>query len=144
VKNKTVPQTRVLYDAVFEAGKSLADRPTDRRRIIFIVSDAQVSGTSTQAHNLKDTTEYLLRNNIELYAVTTDFGAFEGKYSVLNAFADATGGDVYKKLSTDSMEKASTRSQEAQAPVRARLSSTQTLKVRLPTFREVEVKAGSN
>jgi VWFA-related protein len=141
VQKKTIPQTRVLYDAVFEAGKSLVDRPMDRRRIIFIVSDAQVSGTNTQAHNLKDTTEFLLRNNIELYAVTTDFGAFEGKYSVLNAFADATGGDVYRGLSTDSMEKAFNRiTEEARNQYVLGYHSTQTLKVQLPTFREIEVK----
>src|SRR6185295_11942427 len=38
VRNKIVPPTRALYDAVFEAAKALTDRPPDRRKIIFIIS----------------------------------------------------------------------------------------------------------
>jgi len=103
----SVPASRVLYDAVYEAAKALEQRPSNHRKIIFIVSDGQVAGTNT--HNLEDTTTLLLRDEIQLYAVLTDSGAFEGSFGVLGSYASATGGDTYRGLTTASMESAFTR-----------------------------------
>ena len=35
--------------------------------------------SGTLAHNLKETTDFMLRRDIELFAVATDYGAFEGR-----------------------------------------------------------------
>jgi VWFA-related protein len=96
-----------LYDALYDAAKALESRPADRRRILFIVSDGAVSGSSP--HNLEEITNLLLRDNIQLYAVTTDGGAFEGRFGVLGALARATGGDSYRGLTRSAMENAFSR-----------------------------------
>ena len=140
VESARVAQSRVLYDAVFEAAKALEARPTDRRRIIFIITDGQVSGTLS--HNLKDTTDILLRNNVELFAVAADYGAFEGRLGALGAIANATGGDVYKGLSTGGMETAFNRiTEEARNQYVLGYHSTNAVKIQLPVFREIEVTA---
>jgi VWFA-related protein len=101
---RRVDPSRSLYDGLYDAAKALETRPRDRRRIIFIVSDGQVSGSSE--HNFEEITSLLLRDDIELYAVTTDYGAFEGRFGVLGALARATGGDEYRGLTTAAMESA--------------------------------------
>src|SRR5205823_4809798 len=128
VRSGPAPQSRVLYDAVYEAAKALETRAPDRRRIIFIISDGQVSGSLT--HNLKDTTDLMLRGNVELFAVATDYGAFEGKFGALKSMATVTGGDVYTGLSTDAMEKAFNRiTEEARNQYVLGYHSTNTTKV---------------
>src|SRR5262249_47423564 len=107
VRSRRVPPSRVLYDGLYEAAKALETRPPDRRRIIFIVSDGAVSGTNE--HNFEEITNLLLRDDIELYAVTTDGGAFEGRFGVLGALARVTGGESYRGLSTAAMESAFNR-----------------------------------
>jgi VWFA-related protein len=141
VRKQTVPPSRVLYDAVYQAAQALADRSPERRRIIFIISDSQVS-PSANTHNLKDTTDFLLRNNIELYSVVEDYGAFEGRFSALSSIADATGGDVYQGLSTDAMERAFSRiTEEARNQYVLGYHSTNVTEVQLPLFHTIEVHA---
>src|SRR5205085_2501212 len=62
VKPRVVPTSRVLYDALYDAAKALETRPKDRRKIIFIVSDGQVSGQTT--HTFDEITRLLLRDDI--------------------------------------------------------------------------------
>src|SRR6185503_417404 len=68
---KRPPTSRLLHDAIFEAADQLKGRSDDRRKIIFIISDGQVSGANQ--HNLEKTTELLLQNGIQVYAVATDY-----------------------------------------------------------------------
>jgi VWFA-related protein len=98
------PQSRVLYDVLYDAAKVLETRPAGRRRIIFIISDGQVSGQNS--HDFDEVTQLLLRDEIQLYAVTADSGAFEGRFGVLGSLALATGGETYRGLTTRSMEDA--------------------------------------
>src|SRR5262249_46266971 len=91
VRSPRVGPSRVLYDVLHDTAKALEGRPADRRKIIFIVSDGQVSGTND--HTFAEVTNLLLHDNIELYAVTTDSGAFEGRFGVLGSLARATGGE---------------------------------------------------
>ena len=79
-----VPTSRVLIESVYEAAKLLETRPPERHRIIFMISDGQVAGKN--GHNLEETVNMLLRDNIEFYAVSTDSGALEGRFSVLSAY----------------------------------------------------------
>src|SRR5262249_14695372 len=64
-----VKTSRVLHDAIYEAAKSLESRPEDHRKIIFVVADGQASGST---HSQKETTDLLLKDNIELFAVSTE------------------------------------------------------------------------
>jgi VWFA-related protein len=104
VRSPRVDPSRVLYDAIYDAAKALETRPADRRKIIFIVSDGQVAGEN--AHTFEEITNLLLRDNIQLYAVTTDSGAFEGRFGVLGSLARATGGDSFRGLKAGAMESA--------------------------------------
>ena len=111
----------------------------DRRKIIFIVSDGQVSGTN--AHTFEEITNLLLRDNIELYAVTTDGGAFLGRFGVLGSLARATGGDEFRGLSTAAMEDAFSRiTEQARNQYVLGYHSTNRPAEGLPVVRTIEVK----
>jgi VWFA-related protein len=101
------PTSRLLHDAIFEAATQLKARSEDRRKIIFIISDGQVSGANKQ--NLERNTDFLLQNGIQVYAVATDYALREGPLSVLSSYARASGGDVFGGGSTEDMEKAFSR-----------------------------------
>jgi VWFA-related protein len=140
VRSPRVEPSRVLYDALYDAAKALEARTADRRKIIFIVSDGQVSGTN--AHSFEEITNLLLRDNIELYAVTTDSGAFEGRFGVLGSLARATGGDEYRGLSTAAMENAFNRitEQARNQYVLGYHSTNKHADSLLPVVRTIEVK----
>jgi len=90
--NKSDGMNHVLHDAIFEATNALKDRPTERRKIILIVSDGHV--TRGNMHALKQNTDLLLQNNIQVFGVSTDYARF-GSFGALSDYADATGGDVH-------------------------------------------------
>jgi VWFA-related protein len=104
---KPAPTSRLLHDAIYEAATALRDRPRDRRRLILIISDGQVAGSNKQ--NLERNVDFLLRHDIQVYAVATDYAILEGPTSVLNAYARATGGDTFGGGSVSSMESAFSR-----------------------------------
>jgi len=140
VGSKRVPPSRVLYDGLYEAAKALETRPSDRRKIIFIISDGQVSGQND--HNFDEITKLLLHDNIQLYAVTTDSGAFEGRLGVLGSLARATGGDSIRGLSRGAMENAFNRiTEEARNQYVLGYQSTNEARNGLPVVRKIEVKA---
>jgi VWFA-related protein len=133
--------SRVLFDVLYEAAKVLETRDMSRRRIIFIVSDGQVtSGANT--HNFDEITNLLLRDNIELYAVNTDSDPIGRRLGVLSSLARATGGDEYRGTNTSTMETAFSRITE-QARNRYVLGyhSTNETPDGLPVVRTIEVKA---
>lgn len=102
------PRTsRVLHDAIYEAAMALRDRPKDRRKLIMIISDGQVSGANKQT--LERNIDLLLRHDIQVYAVATDFALFEGSFGALGAYARATGGDAFNGATVSSMENAFSR-----------------------------------
>jgi VWFA-related protein len=139
VRSRRVAPSRVLYDGLYEAAKALETRSPDRRRIIFIVSDGAVSGTND--HTFEEITNLLLRDDIELYAVTTDGGAFEGRFGVLGALARATGGETYRGLSTSAMESAFSRiTEQARNQYVLGYHSTNEPIGGVPVVRKIEVK----
>jgi len=98
------PTSRLLHDAIFEAATQLKSRSEDRRKIIFIISDGQVSGANQ--YNLAQNTEFLLQNGIQVYAVATEYAIREGALSALTSYARASGGDVFAGGSAQEMEQA--------------------------------------
>ena len=101
---KPPPTSRLLHDALFEAADQLRKRSEDRRKIIFIISDGQVSGRNK--HSLEQATNFLLQNGIQVYAVITDFALMEGSLGPLHAYASATGGDMFSGRTAKDMERA--------------------------------------
>jgi len=104
---KPVPTSRLLHDAVYQAATSLRIRPADRRRIIFLISNGQASGANAQ--NLDKNVDFLLQNDIQVYAVALDFGLIEGAVGNLGVYARSTGGDVFSGSSTRDVETAFAR-----------------------------------
>ncbi len=138
-KSAKTPQSRVLYDALYEAARVLESRPSNRRRTILIVSDGQVAGANT--HSFEEITNLLLRDEIQLFAVTADSAALEGRFGVLGSLAAATGGDTYRGLTTGSMESAFTRiTEQARNQYVLGYRSTNKPTEGLPVVRAIEVK----
>jgi VWFA-related protein len=103
VKSAPRPSNRVLHDAIYEAAVALSSQPAERRKIIFIISDGSAYGAP--AHPFKETLDLLLKNEIQVFGVSADFGR-TGSYGNLSEYAGPTGGDVYPGTSTRSMETA--------------------------------------
>jgi VWFA-related protein len=97
------PSDRVMHDAIYEAAIALQDRPTNRRKIIVIISDGKALGDNV--HTLPENTDLLLKNEIQFYGVSMDFATF-GSFGLLTNYARATGGDVFPGTSTKSLETA--------------------------------------
>ena len=141
VGTRRVNPSRILFDALYESAKALEKRPPSRRRIIFMVSDGQVTAGSN-THNYEEITDLLLRHNIELYAVNTDSDPIERRLGVMGALARATGGDEYKGLNTASMENAFNRiTEQARNRYVLGYQSTNELANGMPAVRTIEVKA---
>jgi VWFA-related protein len=102
--SKGTAKNHVLHNAIYEAAMALQSKPKERRKIIFIVSDGKASGPANE-HSLKDNTELLLKNEIQVFAVSTVYASF-GSYGNLSSYASATGGDVYGGATDQSLEHA--------------------------------------
>src|SRR5215813_1011267 len=140
VRSKRIVPARALFDAVYDAAKVLETRPEGRRRIIFIVSDGQVTAEKN-THNFAEITDLLLRDNIELYSVNTGSDPIDRKLGVLGALARATGGDEYQRVNTASIESSFSRiPEQARNQYVLGYQSTNELKGGLSTVRTIEVK----
>lgn len=140
VRSKQAEPGRALFDALHEAAKALENRPTGRRRIIFIVSDGRVTA-DRNTHNFDEITDLLLRDNIELYSVNTDTDPIDRKFGVLGSLTRATGGDEYRGLNTAAMENAFSRiTEQARNQYVLGYHSTNELHGAVPVVRTIEVK----
>jgi VWFA-related protein len=102
------PNTKHINDAIYAAAEQLQDRPRDRRRIIFLISDGQNAKNNT--HSYDDTLKLLLSADVSVYAV----GVGEANYNrgitflgnnILAKYAHATGGDIfYGGISRENLE----------------------------------------
>jgi VWFA-related protein len=96
--------TKALDDAVFDAAELLKDRPRNRRKIIFIVSDGVNGGRNYNTNTYDSTVKELLGHSISVFGVGIGSANFNGKFERLSQYAHATGGDVYYAFKTESME----------------------------------------
>ena len=141
VRPTKVAPTRVLFDALYDAAKALETRPQNRRRIIFIVSDGQVSAAAN-THKFAEITDLLIHDNIQLYSVNTDDDLIERRLGVLGSLARATGGDEYRGLNTASMENAFARiTEQARNQYVLGYQSSNEPRDGMPVIRQIEVKA---
>jgi VWFA-related protein len=92
------PNTKHIDDAIYAAAEQLQDRPKERRRIIFLISDGQNAKNNT--HKYDETLKLLLSQDISVYAVGVGEAnlnrgiTFLGN-NVLAKYARSTGGDVF-------------------------------------------------
>jgi VWFA-related protein len=137
---RTIPTSRVLNNAIYEAANVLKNRPEANRRIIFLISDGQVGGAGN-TRKLEDNVELLLQNNIQVYSVATDYALKEGQFGVLSVYANATGGDVYAGGSTRDMETAFNRiTEQARNQYVLGYVSTNRPNANRGVFREIKVR----
>lgn len=97
-----------ISDAIYEAALQLSNRPSDHRKVIFLVSDGQDSKNNT--HSYKDTLQLLLTNDISVYAVGVGEANLNRRITflgnnILSKYAHATGGDIFYATSRGDLER---------------------------------------
>src|SRR6202140_268520 len=101
------PNTKHINDAIYAAAEQLQDRPRERRKIIFLISDGQNAKNNTHSYN--ETLKLLLSNDISVYAVGVGEAnlnrgvTFLGN-NILGKYAHSTGGDIYYAPTRDELE----------------------------------------
>lgn len=102
------PNTKHINDAIYAAAEQLQDRPRERRKIIFLISDGQNAKNNT--HKYDETLKLLLSADISVYAVGVGEAnmnrgiTFLGN-NILAKYAHATGGDIfYGGMSRENLE----------------------------------------
>jgi VWFA-related protein len=102
------PNTKHIDDAIYAAAEQLQDRPRERRKIIFLISDGQNAKNNT--HKYDETLQLLLSNDISVYAVGVGEAnmnrgiTFLGN-NILSKYAHSTGGDIfYGGMSRENLE----------------------------------------
>lgn len=96
--------SKALDDAVFDAAELLKDRPRNRRKIIFIVSDGLNGGRNYNKNTFDSTLKELLGHSISVFGVGVGSAIFDRRFERLSEYAHATGGDVYYAAKRESME----------------------------------------
>jgi VWFA-related protein len=102
------PNTKHIDDAIYAAAEQLQDRPRERRKIVFLISDGQNAKNNT--HKYDETLKALLSADISVYAVGVGEAnmnrgiTFLGN-NILAKYAHATGGDIfYGGVSRENLE----------------------------------------
>jgi VWFA-related protein len=96
--------TKALDDAVFDAAELLKDRPRNRRKIIFIVSDGANGGKKYNTNTFDSTVKELNGHSISVFGVGVGSAYFDRRFERLSEYAHATGGDVYYAAHKDAMQ----------------------------------------
>jgi VWFA-related protein len=131
--------SRVLNDALFEAALDLEKRKRETRKTVIVISDDQAARA---VHSLEETRDRLVQNQIQVYGVILGFGLLAGPTSILHAYAEATGGDVYSGRNQKAMETAFSQiTEQARHQYVLGYVSNNEVKGRLPVVRKIEVKA---
>jgi len=101
------PNYKHINDAIYAAGEQLRDRPRERRKIIFLISDGQNAKNNT--HSYDETLKLLLSADISVYAVGVGEAnlnrgvTFLGN-NILAKYAHSTGGDIFYGSSRGDLE----------------------------------------
>ena len=101
------PNFKHINDAIYAAAELLRDRPRERRKIIFLISDGQNAKNNT--HSYEETLKLLLSADISVYAIGVGEAnlnrgiTFLGN-NILAKYAHATGGDIFYGSSREDLE----------------------------------------
>ena len=96
--------TKALDDAVFDAAELLKDRPRNRRKIIFVVSDGANGGKKYNTNTFDTTVKELNGHSISVFGVGVGSAYFDRRFERLSEYAHASGGDVYYAAHKDAMQ----------------------------------------
>jgi len=101
------PNFKHINDAIYAAAEQLRDRPHERRKIIFLVSDGQNAKNNT--HSYEETLKLLLSADISVYVIGVGEAnlnrgiTFLGN-NIIGKYAHATGGDIFYASSREDLE----------------------------------------
>jgi VWFA-related protein len=96
--------TKALDDAVFGAAELLKNRPRNRRKIIFIVSDGVNGGKKYNTNTYDSTVKEVLGHSISVFGVGVGSAFYDRRFERLSEYAHATGGDVYYAAKKESLQ----------------------------------------
>jgi VWFA-related protein len=96
--------TKALDDAVFGAAQLLKERPRNRRKIIFIVSDGVNGGKKSNTNTYDNTVKEVLAHSISVFSVGVGSAFYDRRFERLSEYAHATGGDVYYAAKKESLQ----------------------------------------
>jgi VWFA-related protein len=85
--------TKSINDAVYAASQVLRSRPTDRRKIIFLISDGVESKGNT--FKFDDTVKMLQSAEVAVYSIGVGASVIDRFHNIIGRLADASGGDFY-------------------------------------------------
>jgi VWFA-related protein len=95
-------QGKNIDDAVYAAAQLLRNRPRERRKIIFLISDGNNSHRNTVS--FEDTLRLLLSSGISVYSIDLGPPLLGPESSVLARFARLTGGDIFRADKREQLE----------------------------------------
>jgi VWFA-related protein len=129
---------KVLHDAIFTAASDLGKRERDRRKVVLLLSDGDATGSE---HSYDETTQTLLERGVQVFAVGFDQPFPYNKFSVLDDYAKATGGDAFFVSSVQNIENAySTATEEARNQYILGYISNNEMTGAGPVFRNISVE----
>ncbi len=99
-----------IHDAIYAAAEQLRDRPRERRKIIFLVSDGQ--NVKNNTHSYDETLKLLLSADISIYAVGVGEANLNRGVNILAKYAHATGGDIFYAAGREDLESLYPRASE--------------------------------
>jgi VWFA-related protein len=112
-------EAHVLNDAILAAAVDLSQRPKDRRKLIFVISDGKETGSRA---NYAQVLKVLLSNAISVYGVAVGDSAMpivreiekvnvprSGFANLLPRYTGPTGGDVFPEFDRNAIETAYAR-----------------------------------
>jgi VWFA-related protein len=105
-----------MNDAILQAALDLGGRPSNRRKVLFVISDGMEKGSRS---SYSDVLRVLLSKEVTVYGIGVEgaalpvYGRAErihipgfGTGNILPKYASATGGDVFSELGREGVEQA--------------------------------------
>ena len=130
--------TRLLNDALFAAAIDLEKRAPDHRKMMIVISDGQAVKNT---HSFGDSRDRLVKSQIQVYGVTVSVLQLPVATSVLQAYTNATGGDVYSAKTRDGMQSAFSRiTEQVRHQYVLSYVSNNEVSGSIPVTRKIEVK----
>src|SRR5215469_711054 len=133
--------SKALDDALYSSAQLLQQRPSDRRRIILILTDG-LNEPKLNHHSHEAVRDMLLQDNISVYALVSGSGKSKRKFVDLTDYTSTTGGGIFYATSTYTMELTVSRMTE-QARHDYTLAYAPTGNNHSPKFHTLRVTAGA-
>ena len=130
--------SRVLHDAVYMAAVDLEKRPTNRRKIVLLLSNGDVTGENE--HSVGETVGRLYRDGVQVFAVDPEHKVFN-HMNLLGSYTRGTGGEVFDGNAIESMAAGLAQVvDQARNQYIIRYRSSNEITNNRPTLRKIDVK----